>query len=266
VASPTPEDLAQQIETLKSDLGSLRTELKALSDTKQLGEKQLIVTTYTKVIDVQMHFNEMVMRVRNIAVTLILAVFGAAAYSIQGKYFVWNIHIAALIIAFGLSAWIALWIMDLSHFHLLLRGAVKHSEDIETTYQDDALLKNILGMSKKISHASRVSIWGKTPSTAAQKLKVFYALVTIVGVIYMVVVFFAIHKEDYTDRDKPQDVNLKSGELTIHVDQPDRPQVLRLDPDKLTIHIDRPPDQQQPSKRQGKEYLTKPSDKQESKK
>jgi hypothetical protein len=224
---PTTDEISADLEALKSDVRSLKSQVQALSVANGLAREQLIVTTYTKVIDVQMHFNEMVMRVRNLAVTLILAVFGAAAYSMQNPYFIHifgEVHIAALIIAFGLAAWASLWVMDLWHFHLLLRGAVKFSTDIEDAYKDDALLGKILGMTKAISRSSRH--WFGCEKllgfkvTAAGKLHVFYAIVMLVGIVYFLVVWYSVKKEDFPPADRPQVMRLDPGNLTIHIDQP----------------------------------------------
>jgi len=239
-------EITYEVEKLKAQLSDIQSTVSSISDEKKQDNRQLIITAYTKVIDVQMHFNEMVMRVRNIAVTLILAVFGAAAYSIQHPYFIGGIHIAALIIAFGLAAWASLWVMDLSHFHLLLRGAVKKSSDIEDAYQNDEVLKSVFGMTKEISKSSRQwfgrqEIWGKKV-TAAGKLHFFYGVVMLIGIAYFLVVLVTVDKEDFPATDRPQVLHLDTNNLTIHIDQPaiDRPQVLHFDNDKLTISIDQP--------------------------
>ena len=239
-------ELTYEIEKLKAELSDLQSKVTSIADNKNQDNRQLIVTAYTKVIDVQMHFNEMVMRVRNIAVTLILAVFGAAAYSIQQPYFIGSIHIAALIIAFGLAAWASLWVMDLSHFHLLLRGAVKKSTDIENAYGNDEVLKNVLGMTKEISKSSRQwfgrqQILGQKV-TAAGKLHFFYGVVMLIGIAYFLVVVIALDKRDFPPMDRSQVLHLDTNKLTIHIDQPasEHPQVLQLDTSKLMIHIDQP--------------------------
>ena len=96
---------------------------------------RLIMSAWTKIVDTQMHFNEMVMKVRSLAITLILAAFGAAAYAVQAPIFLGvygkSVHIAFFIIIFGLTGWIALWVMDLGHFHKLLRGAVTKGMELE---------------------------------------------------------------------------------------------------------------------------------------
>src|SRR5262249_4116306 len=154
--------------------------------------------------------------------------------------------IAVLIIAFGVGVWASLWVMDLSHFHLLLRGAVKKSTDIEEAYKDDEVLKTVLGMTKEISKSSRQwfgrqEIFG-IKVTAAGKLHFFYAVVLLIGIAYLLVVLVAVDKKNFPATDRPQVLHLDTSKLMIHIDQPasDRPQVLQLDTNKLTIHIDQP--------------------------
>ena len=126
---------------------------------QRLEEAQLIMSAWTKIVDTQMHFNEMVMKVRSLAITLILAAFGAAAYAVQAPIFLGvygkSVHIAFFIIIFGLTGWIALWVMDLGHFHKLLRGAVTKGMQLEAQYRDDGIVGGLLGMTTAISNESR---------------------------------------------------------------------------------------------------------------
>ena len=189
--------------TLEERLSSLESEMQLLKQsvdehkTKEysLKESELVFAAWSKIVDTQMHFNDMVMRVRNLAVTLILAVFGAAAYGIQyqaPQYFLdisgHKTHVSFLVVTFGVAGWFALWILDTQHFHLQLRGAVEFGKNLENKYSGNGLLGNILGMTNAITKYSR-TFWGfqkvyKWPITAAWKINIFYLAVFTVGVYY----------------------------------------------------------------------------------
>ena len=78
---PTVEERLTTIETTLENLNLAVEDIQKKENT--IEESKLVFAAWSKIVDTQMHFNDMVMRVRNLAVTLILAVFGAAAYGLQ---------------------------------------------------------------------------------------------------------------------------------------------------------------------------------------
>ena len=150
---------------------------------------ELVFQAWKAVVDVQMHFNEMAMRVRNIAITLILAVFGAAVLSLQRElYFRWGhrqVHVASVLMIFGLMGWIAVGLMDWGFYHRLLIGAVKKSLEIENLYRDDP----IFGMTHLIMKESRIKLWGGHQMRARDKIFIFYFIILLVGVLFAGLVF-----------------------------------------------------------------------------
>jgi len=192
--------------------------------TSSLEESQLIMSAWTKIVDTQMHFNEMVMKVRSLAITLILAAFGAAAYSVQAPLFLGvygaHVHIAFFIIIFGLTGWVALWVMDLGHFHKLLRGAVTKGMALENEYKDHALVGGLLGMTTAISSESRTLLGIKV--SAGKKIGIFYAVVFISGVSFCWVALNYIHKEDLV-KDQVMKIKIMSedqGGIVLRVEPP----------------------------------------------
>jgi hypothetical protein len=83
---------------------------------ENIEERKLLLDAWKAIVEVQMHFNDMLMRVRNLGITLILAVFGAAAFSLQYELYLrtpWrNVHLASAIVLFGLCAWAGIGFMD----------------------------------------------------------------------------------------------------------------------------------------------------------
>ena len=147
----SPEDLKRTLEEFRLRLEAI--EQGGKSDLGRRGE--LILSGYFKIIDTQMHFNEMSMRLRNFAITLILAVLGAAAYSMQTKVHVGSYHISAIILIVALVGWVAIYVLDAFYFHKLLRGAVRFGTAVEEKFKDDPMIGGVMGMTGAITAESQ---------------------------------------------------------------------------------------------------------------
>ena len=111
----------------------------APSDESSLSSKDQVaaVQRWRTVIDTQMHFNDMLMRTRATGVSIVIAVFGAAAVALAqypdrlitmpGT----TIHIAAAVITFGLMLLATLFVLDYFYFYRMLLAVVRHGEEIE---------------------------------------------------------------------------------------------------------------------------------------
>lgn len=134
-----------------------------------------------------MHFNDMLMKVRNLGITLLLAVFGAAAFSLQYELYLGlpfgRYHLATLIIAFGLVAWLGIWFMD-RYYNKLLAGAVAKSTEIEDQYDEDWL-----GMTHAITQESRTLLGKANAMTARNQMALFlYLPILAMGFLYILIV------------------------------------------------------------------------------
>ncbi len=161
---------------------------KKKAETKE--DREHLLNAWKAIVEVQMHFNDMLMRIRNLAVTLILAVFGGAALSLQYELYFelsrFRFHLAALIITFGLVAWAAMWSVD-RYYHKLLVGAVSKSSEIEDTYDEDWL-----GMTHAISHESRKLFGCPEAMTARRQMALFlYSPILGIGLLFLLAVLFS---------------------------------------------------------------------------
>src|SRR5438128_593525 len=91
---------------------------------------KLVLEEWKTVIDTQMHFNDMIIRMRTAGVSVVIAVYGAAALAL-GQYpnrFLKlagvPFHVAAPIIAFGLLLLASIFVLDYCYYFRLLLGAV----------------------------------------------------------------------------------------------------------------------------------------------
>jgi hypothetical protein len=153
-------------------------------------ETKLILEEWKTVIQTQMHFNDMIMRMRTTGVSIVLAVFGAAAYSLQyGKLYLTicgnSFHASVLVVAFGLGMLIGVFGLDYFYYYKMLVGAVKRGYEIDQAYKDKLVDGcKMFGMSTMI----RDEI-GK-PGTSKRFLGLFYGLVFALGIIFMLGILF----------------------------------------------------------------------------
>lgn len=96
-------------------------------------ENQLKV--WEKIVDVQMHFNELSVKIRGLAITVLGAILTAGAFSLKEHLaitvFSWVIPAATPILLIALLTWSAFYLMDHLWYHRLLKGAVEQGLAIE---------------------------------------------------------------------------------------------------------------------------------------
>jgi hypothetical protein len=166
------------------------------SKSQQPDRQENHIVIWSKVVDTQMHFNEMSAKSRQLGLTFTVAVLGVAVvlisrgndFSFVLPVFGCNIQLHVSVLLF-IVAWLALEtvkILDLHVYHRMLRGAVAFGEDFEEKY-----MKQIFdlpkGMTQAISHFSRyedaerkigddgsATYEGTTHLTAEKKIKAFY--------------------------------------------------------------------------------------------
>jgi hypothetical protein len=142
-------------------------------------------------IDVQQHFNDLELRIRNFAVTLLVTVLGATAFALKEHYEVAvagaSFSLAVAILGAGSLGWLAFYFMDRFWYHQFLIAAVKHTLTIEKKYSRKY---PELALSGAIGKGSPVSVW-KLDIHSSEKIDLFYAagltLLTIVMVLLLAV-------------------------------------------------------------------------------
>lgn len=149
-------------------------------------EDEALLEVWKVTIDVQKHFNDLSMRVRNIAITVFGALLAAAGYALKDGATVTvlgrSFSLTAWVLVAALLCWFAFYLMDLHWYHRLLRGAVKHGKAVE-----DTLRERIpeIGLTHAIDAAS--PIYGLR---ASQRLTIFYGLI---GSVLLAAALAAFH-------------------------------------------------------------------------
>ena len=165
------------------------------------------IDIWKKVVDVQQHFNDMEMRIRNYAITLLVAVLGAAALGIKEGISVPILGVrpplGALVLAAGLVGWIAFYLMDRLWYHRLLHGAVVQGMEIENR------LKPVLpeiALSDAIKTASPFT-WFGTKVGSDEKMDIFYGSIAVL-LVAMIVAAWSAETSSTPAPPEPERVNL----------------------------------------------------------
>lgn len=144
-----------------------------------------MIEVWKTTIEVQQHFNDLELRIRNYAVTLLVAVLGATAYAfkdgIQVTLFGFTTSLSALLLVAAIPGWLAFYFMDRLWYHRLLYGAVSHGRVIEKSLNE--VLPGI-ALTEAIAQASPIQI-GRYRLRTPRKIDLFYLVV----IAFIVVVF-----------------------------------------------------------------------------
>ncbi|PDT13879.1 hypothetical protein CO670_25965 [Rhizobium sp. J15] len=148
---------------------------------------QYALETWKKTVDVQQHFNDLEMRIRNFAITVVGALIASVGFTYQQglQADVFGVRISAgvgLVLAAGF-AWLAFFFMDRYWYHIFLRGAVKHASTIEKEFADRI---PGIGLGTTISQMSgnvKILCWR---TNSERRLTIFYAAgLAMLGVVLL---------------------------------------------------------------------------------
>ena len=138
------------------------------------GHIALVLDAWKKTVDVQQHFNDLELRIRNYAVTILAAILGLAAYGIREdiRIVVWGhaTSLAAAVLIAGIVPWLAFYLMDRFWYHRLLYGAVGHGIWIENRWKTTI---PEIALTGSIGKASPIKIFGRALHTTG-KIDLFY--------------------------------------------------------------------------------------------
>jgi hypothetical protein len=153
---------------------------------------QLALETWKTTVEVQQHFNDLEMRIRNFAITVVGALLAALGFTyqqgLQADVFGFTIPAGLGFVFAALFAWLAFYSMDRYWYHVFLRGAVKHASTIEDEFSTQI---PGIGLGKTISAVSaNVKILGFSTNSEG-RLRLFYNLGLVMLAILFVTLFLA---------------------------------------------------------------------------
>ena len=127
-------------------------------------------------IGVQQHFNELSLRVRSIAITVLGGFLAVAGYALKERASVefmgQQISLTGAILLAALLCWAAFYVMDRLWYHRLLRAAVQHGRIVEEHLRPTV---PSIGLTATIDDAS--PIWGLR---AGHRLSIFYGFIAVI--------------------------------------------------------------------------------------
>jgi len=157
------------------------------------------IKIWEKSIDVQMHFNELQMKIRNFSVLLISALVGAAGLALKDRIaidhqFLWmhlQFNLSAAFFVAAAVTWLAFAFMDHYWYYPLLLGAVRHAAAIEETLKEKV---PGIGLTTRIGDESpktfKIELRGRMlyekKLRSKDKSKIFY------GVIFFLLAILAV--------------------------------------------------------------------------
>ncbi len=149
---------------------------------------ELTFKAWEKTIDVQMHFNDLCLKVRSFAVSILGILLGGAAISYRygGDVSLLGVSfpVAAIFVSISIIIWLAFYFMDRFWYHELLRGAVNHGGLLEKHLER---VVSDISLTKSIRAASRASL----KRNAASKLMWFYFIVLVIQFVALFIVVYA---------------------------------------------------------------------------
>lgn len=117
------------------------------------------VEVWKKIVDVQQHFNDLELRIRNFALIVTGAFLGLGGYAIKDGGFVnvlgHDISSAALIVGASLLPLVAFYLMDRLWYHRLLDGSVKAGINAECQLKSHGV---VVSLGEKISQSSPFTV------------------------------------------------------------------------------------------------------------
>ena len=141
-----------------------------------------LVQRWRACIDTQMHFNDMLLRTRSTGMSIVLAVFGGAAVTLErfpehvtlsGT----SVHMAAVVMFFGLLLLFSIFVLDYFYYYRMLLAVVEQTEELEASSRraGEPIAFSLTGcVSRRVSRAR-----------AAFVMWVFYGVPFAIGFVFM---------------------------------------------------------------------------------
>jgi phosphoglycolate phosphatase-like HAD superfamily hydrolase len=134
------------------------------------------IEIWKKAIDVQQHFNDLEMRIRNFAITILGALFGAAGLALSRDVTIEigdrALPLGLFLLVAALLTWSGFWFMDRHWYHKLLYGSVEHGMKVENSIK--SIIPEIT-LTDSIGKASPMFI-GRLKIRSPRKIDIFYGI------------------------------------------------------------------------------------------
>jgi hypothetical protein len=155
------------------------------------------VEIWKKIVDVQQHFNDLELRVRNFALVVTGAFLGLGGYAIKDggaiTLFGHVLSIAGLVVLSAILPLLAFYFMDRFWYHRLLDGSVKAGIEAEAALK---ALGYQVDLGTQISRASPFTLWPtKHVVHSKSKMDMFYGMLLLALLIVAAGLSFGIRPQ-----------------------------------------------------------------------
>lgn len=184
-----------------------------VSEKAQNISNNFALETWKKTVDVQQHFNDMQMRLRNYAIIIVGAMIAAIGFTfqlgLQFSMFDVSFPAGVLLLIAAILAWLSFGFIDKYGYHALLKGAVDHAGIIEKEY--GSRIPGI-GLGTTISKASQNVKFLGFRTDSNRRLFIFYSIGFLMLVVLLVGFLFSdVKKEPRTAKQTPTEVSQKKS-------------------------------------------------------
>lgn len=186
-----------------------------------LGAGQIEI--WKKIVDVQQHFNDLELRIRNFALIVTGAFLGLGGYAIKDagivNLFGLEVSIAGLVVVSAIFPLAAFYFMDRLWYHRLLDGAVYAGIEAETALKD---LGYKVDLGSKIKDHSPFKLWlaKKMMIRSATKMDLFYAILAASLLLVAGFLGFGIRPQAVVNKTPPPAVAPTAANLRADVASP----------------------------------------------
>jgi hypothetical protein len=143
-------------------------------------------------VDVQQHFNDLELRIRNFALVVTGAFIGLDGYALKDGGFgsILGVHfsISGLVVGCALLPLLAFYLMDRLWYHRLLMGSVKAADPVETSLRALGLVVDLGG---EISRSSPFTVFGWKVHSK-YKMDWFYGIIAAGILVLALILAFAV--------------------------------------------------------------------------
>jgi len=166
----------------------------AISDRDVLNAK---IDIWKKIIDVQMHFNELEMKVRNFALLIVSAFIGGVGFSLKDDLRVthWNVPLASIFLFAAAFVCVVFYFVDRFWYHPLLKGAVNQGVLVESSIIASGFAE--VALTSAIGKASGIKLpLIKKELHSSKKILILYLSMALLFVVLAVAMLFFRPKAD----------------------------------------------------------------------
>jgi len=153
-------------------------------------DDQITVEIWKKTVDVQQHFNDICLRIRNLAITVLTGFIAAIGLSLKDNIFVElfgiSVSLAFLSAVGAFFVWLGFFFMDRFWYHQLLVGSVKYGLEIE---EKNTHIFGEKGLAGYIGEESPIKIGGRTIHSNG-KFHFFYTFIATLLLVVAAILFF----------------------------------------------------------------------------